>query len=121
LLNTAFNNGYLSKIVVKCYVEEPLLKGSAVFLGLTFALTFIFLLPPTTFASTDCSSYRSLISIQCFKNKNLKTEILRITNPFSSVSYIKREMSEKRERREKRDGRNKNRNSTISISNDHNF
>jgi hypothetical protein len=84
-----------------------------------------FLLPPITFAPTDCPSHRSLISIQCSKNENLKTKISQITNPFSSVFIYKkrdeREERNKRERREKRDRRNKNRNPIISTSNGHNF
>jgi hypothetical protein len=64
------------------------------------------------FALTDCPSHRSLIPIQCSKNKNLKTEISRITNPFLSVFiYKKRDEREterkNKERREKRDERNK--------------
>jgi hypothetical protein len=90
--------------------KESLLNGSVIFLGLTFTLTFIFLLPPITFAPIDYPSHRSLIPIQRSKNENLKTEIPHITNP-----------REKRERREKKDRRNKNRNPTISISNVHNF
>jgi hypothetical protein len=76
-----------------------------------------------TFAPTDYPYHRSLIPIQHFRNKNLKIEISRITNHFSSVLYIKREMRErnKKGRREKRDKRNKNRNPTISTLNGHNF
>jgi hypothetical protein len=91
------------------------------FLGLTFALIFIFLLPPITFALTDCSSHRLLIPIQRFKNKNLKTEIPRITNPFSSVFIYKKRDEREKEERKKRDRRNKNRNPIISTSNGHNF
>jgi hypothetical protein len=69
LLNGAFSNSYFKK---------PLLNGSAAFLGLTFALSFVFLLPLITFAPTDCPSHRSLILIQRSKNKNLKTEIKNI-------------------------------------------
>jgi hypothetical protein len=77
-----------------------LLNGSATFLGLIFALTFIFLLPPITFAPTDCSSHRSLISIQRSKNKKFKTKISQITNPFLSVFiYKKRDEREKEERK----------------------
>jgi hypothetical protein len=82
-----------------------LLNGYATFLGLTFTLTFIFLFPPITFALTDCPSHRSLISIQRFKNKNLKTIIPRITNTFSSIFIYKKR--DERERREKRVKKNK--------------
>jgi hypothetical protein len=105
LLNGVFSNDSF---------KEPLLNDSAVFLDLTFALAFIFLLPPITFALTDCPSHRSLISIQRSKNVNLKTEILRITNLFSSIFIYKKKRDErdterkKKERREKRDRRNKN-------------
>jgi hypothetical protein len=89
-------------------------------------LTFAFLLQPITFVLTDCSYHCSLIPIQCSKNKNFKTEISPITNPFSSIFiYKKREERDKerkkKERREKRDRKNKNRNSTISTSNGHIF
>jgi hypothetical protein len=103
LLNGVFSNG--------SFKEEPLLNGSVIFLGLTFALTFIFLLQLITFAPMDCPSHRSLISIQRSKNKNLKTKIPRINNHFYLFSYIKREMretKEKEERRERRDIKNKN-------------
>jgi hypothetical protein len=75
-------------------------------LGLIFALTFTFLLPPIIFSPTDCLSHRSLIPIQRSKNKNLKTKISRITNPFSSIFiYKKRDEREKKERRKKEEGR----------------
>jgi hypothetical protein len=77
-------------------VKEPLLNCYAVFLG----LTFIFLLQSITFAPTDCPSHRSLILIQRSKNKNLKTEIPRITTTFHLFSYIKREMRERRKKEE---------------------
>jgi hypothetical protein len=83
-----FSNGSLKK---------PLLNSSAIFWGLTFALTFDFLLPPITFTPKDCPSHYSLISIQRSKNKNLKTEISHITNHFHMFLYIKREMREKEE------------------------
>jgi hypothetical protein len=89
LLNGAFSNGSFKK---------PLLNGFTIFLGLTFA----FLLQLIIFTPTDCPSHSLLIPIQCSKNKNLKTNIVRITNLFSSVFYIKREMREtERERRKK--------------------
>jgi hypothetical protein len=71
----------------------------------------------------DCSSHRSLIPIQRSKNENLKTEIPRITNPFSFVFiYKKRDERETKERKKREEvSRNKNRNSIISTSNDHNF
>jgi hypothetical protein len=77
------------------------------FLGLTFSLTFTFLLSPITFAPTDCSSHRSLISIQRSKNENLKTAIPWITNPFSSVFIYKKrdERETKRERKKKEERR----------------
>jgi hypothetical protein len=90
LLNDAFSNGSFKK---------PLLNDYAAFLGLIFALTFTFLLSPIIFVLMNCPSHRSLISIQCFKNKNLKTEISRITNPFL---YIKREMRERQREKEER-------------------
>jgi hypothetical protein len=75
-----------------------LLNDSAGFLGLTFA-------------STDCPSHHSLIPIQRSKNKNLKTKISQITNPFSYVFiYKKRDKEEGRERdreRKKRGERHK--------------
>jgi hypothetical protein len=79
---------------------EPLLNivfsnSSVAFLG----LTFICLLPPITFATTDCSSHRSLIPIQHSKNENLKTKISWITNSFSSV-FIYKKRYEKEERKE---------------------
>jgi hypothetical protein len=76
-------------------------------LVLTFGLTFTFLLPPITFAPTDCPSHHSLILIQRFKNKNLKIEIPHIINPFSSmVIYKKRDKREtERERRKKEERR----------------
>jgi hypothetical protein len=73
-----------------------LLNGSFIFLGLIFTLTFIFLLPPITFAPTDCPSHRSLIPIQRSKNKNLKIKISGITNPFSSV-FIYKKRDERKE------------------------
>jgi hypothetical protein len=71
----------------------------------------------------DCSSHRSLIPIQRSKNENLKTEIPRIINPFSFVFiYKKRDERETKERKKREEvSRNKNRNSIISTSNDHNF
>jgi hypothetical protein len=83
-------------------MKEPLLNDFATFLGIAFALTFIFLLPSITFALMDCPSHRSLIPIQCSKNKNLKTKIRRITNPFSSAFIYKKtdERETGRERRE---------------------
>jgi hypothetical protein len=89
-----------------------------------FALTFIFLLQPITFALSDCPSHRSLIPIQRSKNEKLKTEIPRITNIFSSVFiYKKRDERdrEKEERKKREERRNKNRNLTILTSNDYNF
>jgi hypothetical protein len=84
-----------------------LLNDSAIFLG----LIFVFLLQAITFAPTDCPSHHSLISIQRFKNKNLKTKISQITNLFSSIFfYIKREMRERqreKEERKKREERQK--------------
>jgi hypothetical protein len=80
---------------------------------------------PIIFAPMDCPFHHSLISIKYFKNKNLKTKILHITNRFSSVFIYKkrdeRDGRDKEERREKRASRNKNQNPTISTSNDHNF
>jgi hypothetical protein len=93
-----------------------LLNDFAIFLDLTF---IFFLLPSITFTLTDCSSHRSLIPIQRSKNENLKTQISRITNPFSSVFiYKKRDEREQEERREKK---NKNQNSTISTLKYHKF
>jgi hypothetical protein len=83
LLNGAFSNGFFNKL---------LLNYSAIFFGLTFALTFVF------FAPTDCPSHRSLFPIQRYKNENLKTEIPQITNPFSFVFIYKREMRERKKR-----------------------
>jgi hypothetical protein len=91
LLNVAFSNGSL---------KEPLPNSSAIFLVLAFA----FLLPPITFAPTDCPSHRSLIPIQRFKNENLKIKISRITNPFSSFFiYKKRDERDGREKEERRE------------------
>jgi hypothetical protein len=85
----------------------------------------IYHISPIIFALTDCPSHRSFIQFNDPNIKNLKTEILRITNPFLSVFIYKkrdeRDKKEKEERREKRDKRNKNRNPTISTSNSHNF
>jgi hypothetical protein len=93
LLNILFSNGTF---------KEPLLNGYADFLGMIFTLTFTFLLPPITFAPTDCPSHRSLIPIQCCKNKNLKTEISRIINPFLSIFiYEKRDDRETEERKKR--------------------
>jgi hypothetical protein len=77
--------------------KKPLLNSSATFLG----LTFIVFAPTNKFALTDCSSHRSLIPIQRSKNENLKTEISRITNPFSSVFIYKKRDERDRERKKK--------------------
>jgi hypothetical protein len=77
LLNVVFTNGFL---------KEPLLNSFADFFDLTFAL----LLPPITFALTGCPSHCSLIPIQRSKNKNLKTKIPLITNPFHLFLYVKK-------------------------------
>jgi hypothetical protein len=76
----------------------------------------------------DCPSHRSFIPIQRSKNQNSKTEIARITNPFSSVFIYKNRDERETEKRKKKEIRNKeerqknkNRNPTISISNGHNF
>jgi hypothetical protein len=74
-------------------------------LGLIFALTFIFLLQPITFALTDCPSHRSLILIQHFKNKNLKTKISRIINSFSFIFIYKKRDERDRERKKKEERR----------------
>jgi hypothetical protein len=85
------------------------------------------LLQPIIFTPTDCSSHRSLIPIQRSKNKSLKTEILRITNSFSSIFIYKKidERETERERRKKEERREaeeiKNQNLTISTLNYHNF
>jgi hypothetical protein len=76
LLNTAFNN------------------SSAIFLG----LTFIFLLPPITFAPTDCLSHSSLIPIQRSKNENSKNDVLWIINHFSSIFIYKKRDERETER-----------------------
>jgi hypothetical protein len=83
-------------------------NGSAIFLGLIFALTFDFLLQSITFSPADCPSHRSLIPIQRSKNKNLKIEISQIINHFSSIFiYKKRDEKEQREKegRKKREKR----------------
>jgi hypothetical protein len=98
LLNGVFSNGSF---------KEPLLNGYAIFLGQTFT----FLLQPITFAPTNCPSYRSLILIQRFKNKNLKTKIPQIINHFLSVFIYKkrdeRERQREKEERKKREERPK--------------
>jgi hypothetical protein len=103
-----FSDGFLKEPLLNCtfsndFFKEPLLNGSAAFLN----LTSIFLLLSITFALMDCPSHRSLISIQRFKNKNLKTEIPRITNPFSSVFIYKKRDEREKEERKKREERQK--------------
>jgi hypothetical protein len=64
-----------------------------------------------------------LNSIQCSKNKNLKTKISRITNHILFVFIYKKRDGErnKKKRRDKGDRKNKNKNSIISTLNVHNF
>jgi hypothetical protein len=84
----------------------------------------IYPISPITFALTDYPFHRSFIPIQRSKDQNSKTKIRRIINPFSSIfMYKKRDerQREKEERYKRSDRRNKNRNPTISTSNDHNF
>jgi hypothetical protein len=78
-------------------IKEPLLNGSATLLSLIFALTFTFLLPPITFATIDCSSHRSLISIQHYKKRDERE-----TEKKRDERETEREKRKKEERRERR-------------------
>jgi hypothetical protein len=81
LLNDVFSNDSLNELLLNDYA--------------VFFVWHLF------FAHTYCLSHRSLILIQRSKNKNLKTEISRITNPFSSVFLYKKRYERDRERKKK--------------------
>jgi hypothetical protein len=67
----------------------------------------IYLISSITFALTESSSHHSFIPIQWSKNQNSKTEIPRITNPFSSVLIYKKREEREKEKRKKKKIRNK--------------
>jgi hypothetical protein len=73
----------------------------------------IYLILPITFAPTDCSSHRSFILIQRFKNSKLK-KTPRITNPFSSI-FIYKKRDERETEKRKEEGNKKQRRETKEI------